>query len=116
MQDYNFTIRETSQLPKEENYILIFEMDCINIPHKIFKDLSNAQLIKEKKMKETLRIIVAIFATSKNYGEKILKSLKLLFWTPQQLLLYNNTEHLNTPVGKNGLAHFLKTEYNVIQL
>lgn len=53
MQDYNFTIRETSQLPKEENYILIFEMDCINIPHKIFKDLSNAQLIKEKKMKET---------------------------------------------------------------
>ena len=35
MQDYNFTIRETSQLPKEENYILIFEMDCINIPHKI---------------------------------------------------------------------------------
>lgn len=37
MQDYNFTIRETSQLPKEENYILIFEMDCINIPHKIFR-------------------------------------------------------------------------------
>ena len=53
MQDYNFTIRETSQLPKEENYILIFEMDCINIQHKIFKDLSNAQLIKEKKMKES---------------------------------------------------------------
>ena len=115
MQDYNFTIRKTSQLPKEENYILIFEMDCINIPHKIFKDIK-CIAYQGKQNERNIKNNSGHFCYLQELWGKILKSLKPLFWTPKQLLFYYNTEHLNTPVGKNGLVHFLKTEYNVIQL
>lgn len=42
----NFTVT------KEEHYILIFEMDCINIPHKIFKTYQMHSLSRKRKWKK----------------------------------------------------------------
>lgn len=54
----------------------------------MLKDPSNVYFIKGRRIKESSRLIVAVFlANSKNYRKNHKPSKKILFWSPQLLLL-----------------------------